>query len=72
MSGVFPSEMTASDSDAQSKSHIEKEKYADKVPAQRPGRDIDMANAIIFITTNQYVNGQDVTVDGGYTLAAGR
>ena len=69
--GVFPSEMTAGDSGANQKSAIPKDKYADKVPARRPGNDRDMASAILFAATNQYFNGQTVTVDGGYTLAAG-
>jgi len=70
--GVFPSEMTAGDSKANQKSFIPKDKYADKVPAGRPGNDRDMAGAILFAATNQYLNGQTVTVDGGYTLAAGK
>ncbi|KAL9947744.1 hypothetical protein D7B24_002455 [Verticillium nonalfalfae] len=70
--GVFPSEMTTGDSadDAQ-KSQIPKEKYEAKVPAARPGKDEDMAGAILFFATNQYLNGQNVAVDGGYTLQAG-
>jgi NAD(P)-dependent dehydrogenase (short-subunit alcohol dehydrogenase family) len=51
--------------------NIIKDKYADKVPAARPGNDRDMGNAVLFVATNQYLNGQTVTVDGGYTLAAG-
>ncbi|MCJ1397827.1 hypothetical protein MMC11_001023 [Xylographa trunciseda] len=71
--GVYPSEMTASESDENQKSEIPKEKYAEKVPAQRPGRDQDMAGAILFAATNQYLNGQIVVVDGGYLIAvAGR
>jgi len=70
--GVFPSEMTAGDSDENQKSFIPKEKYEDKVPAGRPGNDRDMANAILFAVTNQYLNGQTVPVDGGYILAAGK
>lgn len=70
--GVFPSEMTAGgESGANQKSFVPKEKYEGKVPAQRPGNDRDMASAILFTATNQYLNGQTVTVDGGYTLAAG-
>lgn len=68
--GVFPSEMTASESGSDQKSHIEKEKYA-KVPARRPGKDQDMAGAVLFTATNQYLNGQTVAVDGGYILHAG-
>merc|ERR1739848_714500 len=69
--GVFPSEMTAKDSDKDQKSHIPAEKYADKVPARRPGRDEDMAQTVLFFAANQYLSGQNVAVDGGYTLAAG-
>jgi len=63
--------MTAGDSGANQKSAIPKDKYESKVPAGRPGNDRDMASAILFAATNQYFNGQTVTVDGGYTLAAG-
>lgn len=70
--GVFPSEMTTGgESGDDQKSHIPREKYADKVPAGRPGEDRDMANAVLFVATNQYLNGQTVTVDGGYVLRAG-
>lgn len=69
--GVYPSEMTAGESDEYQKSHIPKEKYAEKVPAGRPGRDVDMAQGVLFAVTNQYLNGQNFAIDGGYTLAAG-
>jgi len=69
--GVFPSEMTANESNEIQKSHISKEKYAQKVPASRPGKDEDMASAVLFASTNQYMNGQSVVIDGGYVLAAG-
>ncbi|KAL0938045.1 uncharacterized protein CTRU02_207776 [Colletotrichum truncatum] len=69
--GVFPSEMTAGESDDAQKSDLSKEKFEGKVPAQRPGKDEDMAGAILFFATNQYLNGQNVAVDGGYTLSAG-
>ncbi|KAI0130489.1 hypothetical protein BJ170DRAFT_620297 [Xylariales sp. AK1849] len=68
--GVFPSEMTAGESGEDQKSHIPKEKY-EKVPAKRPGKDEDMAQAVLFFAVNQYLNGQTLAVDGGYTLAAG-
>ncbi|CAG8960793.1 hypothetical protein HYFRA_00002330 [Hymenoscyphus fraxineus] len=68
--GVFPSEMTAGESGEDQKSHIEKGKY-EKVPAHRPGKDEDMAGAVLFVATNQYLNGQTVAVDGGYILHAG-
>jgi len=69
--GVFPSEMTAGESGEDQKSHIPKEKY-EKVPAKRPGTDKDMAGAILFAATNQYLNGQTIAVDGGYLLHAGQ
>ena len=69
--GVFPSEMTAGESDELQKSYIPAEKYETKVPARRPGKNEDMANAVLFASTNQYLNGQTVVVDGGYVLAAG-
>ncbi len=69
--GPFPSEMTAGESDEYQKSHIPKEKYAEKIPAARPGRDIDMAQAVLALVSNQYINGETLTVDGGYVLRHG-
>ncbi|KAI1472592.1 uncharacterized protein F4812DRAFT_454407 [Daldinia caldariorum] len=69
--GVFPSEMITDGSNEDQKSHIPKEKYESKVPAGRPGKDDDMAQTVLFFAANQYLNGQIVAVDGGYTLAAG-
>jgi NAD(P)-dependent dehydrogenase (short-subunit alcohol dehydrogenase family) len=68
--GVFPSEMTAGESGDDQKSHVPKDKYS-HLPARRPGQDRDMASAVLFVATNQYLNGQTVTVDGGYLLDAG-
>ncbi|KAK3714744.1 hypothetical protein LTR37_007724 [Vermiconidia calcicola] len=70
--GVYPSEMTAGESGANQKSHIPKEKFEGKVPAARPGNDRDMAGAVLFTACNNYLNGETITVDGGYTLATGR
>ncbi|KAJ5883071.1 uncharacterized protein N7473_009957 [Penicillium subrubescens] len=69
--GVFPSEMTAKESDDKQKSELSKEKYESKVPAGRPGKDEDMAGAVLFTVSNQYLNGQTIVVDGGYVLATG-
>lgn len=69
--GVFLSEMTAHSSDEKPKSALPKEKYEQKVPAGRPGKEEDMASTILFATANQYLNGQTVVVDGGYVLVAG-
>jgi NAD(P)-dependent dehydrogenase (short-subunit alcohol dehydrogenase family) len=68
--GVFPSEMTADESDEFQKSHLDKEKYAE-IAAGRPGKDTDMAQGVLFFAANQYVNGQVVSIDGGYELSAG-
>lgn len=70
--GVFPSEMTAGESGENQKSHIPKEKHEGKTPAARPGHDRDMAQSVLFVAANQFLNGQSITVDGGYTLMAGR
>lgn len=69
--GVFPSEMTAKSSNEQQKSVILKEQFDKKVPAGRPGKDEDMAGAVLFTAANQYLNGQTIAVDGGYVLATG-
>jgi len=69
--GVFPSEMTTSESrDDNQKSEMPKE-AKEGLPAQRPGNDRDMAAAILFVVGCQYLNGQTVTVDGGYSMQAG-
>ena len=69
--GVFPTEMTTDGSDEKQKSKIPKEKFEGKIPAGRPGKDEDMASAVLFTVSNQYVNGQTIVVDGGYLLEAG-
>lgn len=69
--GVFPSEMTAKESDDKQKSSLPKEKMEGIIPAERPGKEEDMASAVLFVSTNQYLNGQTVAVDGGFTLSAG-
>jgi NAD(P)-dependent dehydrogenase (short-subunit alcohol dehydrogenase family) len=68
--GVFPSEMTTRESDEDQKSHMAKEKY-DKVPARRPGNEKDIARAVIHLVVNQYINGHNELVDGGYSLIEG-
>lgn len=69
--GVFPSEMTAGESGEDQKSEIPKEKFEGKVPADRPGNDRDMGNGMLFVASNQYVNGQTIVIDGGYVLKYG-
>lgn len=69
--GVFPSEMTADDSGPNQKSELPKEDFEDKVPAGRPGKDEDMAQGVLFVVANQYLNGQTIPIDGGYIIQAG-
>jgi NAD(P)-dependent dehydrogenase (short-subunit alcohol dehydrogenase family) len=60
--GVFPSEMTTQESnDDNQKSEMPKEKK-ETLPSQRPGKDTDMAAAILFVTCCQYLNGQVSTL----------
>lgn len=68
--GYFPSEMTAKDSGDDQKSELPDEKVAEKghVPAQRAGHDEEMAQAVIFLAKNMYVNGEILAVDGGALL----
>jgi len=68
--GYFPSEMTTSESDEQQKSEIPDEKIQEKghVPAKRAGSDEEMAQGIIFLAKNQYVNGEVIAIDGGVLL----
>lgn len=70
--GVFPSEMTTNDSrDDNQKSEMAKE-HKEGLPSQRPGNDRDMAAAVLFCASCQYLNGQTIPVDGGYILQAGQ
>lgn len=69
--GVFPSEMTAASSDEKQKSSLPYHKYQGRYPANRPGEEEDMASTVLFVSTNQFLNGQTIVVDGGYVLATG-
>lgn len=65
--GYFPSEMTMKESGEDNKTHMPVEKIKEKghVPAERPGSDEEMAQAVIFLCKNTYVNGEVIAVDGG-------
>lgn len=65
--GYFPSEMTMQESGEDNKTYMPVEKIKEKghVPAERPGSDEEMAQAVIFLTKNMYVNGELIAVDGG-------
>jgi len=69
--GIFPSEMTTNESDEHQKSHIpagEQYREEKQIPAGRPGRDQDMAQAVLMLAVNQYASGQTIAIDGGYLL----
>jgi len=73
--GYFPSEMTAKESDENQKSQVPDEKIQGKghVPAARAGADEEMAQAVLFLAKNRYVNGEILAVDGGVlNVVAGR
>ncbi|MDI1487229.1 MAG: hypothetical protein OHK93_006498 [Ramalina farinacea] len=71
--GYFPSELTMKESGEDNKTHMPAEKVQEKghVPAERPGSDEEMAQAIIFLTKNHYVNGETIAVDGGVLNTVG-
>ncbi len=68
--GYFPSEMTMKESDEKNKSEMPKEKIDDKghVPMGRAGADEEMAQGVIFLAKNRYVNGEILVIDGGVLL----
>lgn len=65
--GYFPSEMTAKESNDKQKSSLPDEKIQEKghVPMGRAGSDEEMAQTVLFLTRNSYVNGEIIAVDGG-------
>lgn len=62
--------MTTQESDDKQKSQMDKE-HKGGLPSGRPGNDRDMAAAILFTATCQYLNGQNIPVDGGYLIQTG-
>jgi len=67
--GYFPSEMTTKESDDRQKSQFDEFDHDEKgVPAMRPGKDEDMAAAVLVLICDQYINGHAITVDGGLLL----
>ncbi|KAF7370173.1 Nad-binding protein [Mycena sanguinolenta] len=69
--GIFPSEMTTGSSGEDQKSSIPK-KEREGLPSGRPGNDRDMAAAVLFAASCQYLNGQNIPVDGGYLIQVGQ
>jgi len=65
--GYFPSEMTVKSSDDRQKSELPAEKVQEKghVPLMRGGKEEEMGMTVLYLTKNEYVNGQIIAVDGG-------
>lgn len=38
------------------------------VPMRRAGNDEEMAQGVLFLTKNHYVNGEIISIDGGVLL----
>ncbi len=67
--GTYPSQMTAKDKDDETNTSSLKGKMdVMALPAGRPGREEDMVQTTQFLASCQYLNGQVLCVDGGYTL----
>lgn len=43
-------------------------RLVNRLPLQRPAREEELASALEFLLKNEYVIGQTITVDGGYSL----
>jgi NAD(P)-dependent dehydrogenase (short-subunit alcohol dehydrogenase family) len=44
------------------------ERLIDRVPLKRPARPEEIASALEFLLQNEYITGQTIVVDGGYSL----
>lgn len=44
------------------------ERLIGRIPLKRPARSEEVASALEFLLSNQYVTGQTIVVDGGYSL----
>ena len=66
--GIFPSEMTAGESDENNKTELPD--AGKGLPAGRPGKDEDMAASILFLAGRGgvFYNGQIIHPDGGALL----
>lgn len=69
--GIFPSEMTAGNSDDHThKSDLSDTEKGKGLPAGRPGNEKDMAAATLYLASyaGVFVNGQAIVPDGGATV----
>jgi len=62
--------MTTDVSNEDQKSELPDERIKEKghVPANRAGTDEEMAQGVIFLAKNKYVNGEIIAIDGGVLL----
>jgi pteridine reductase len=44
------------------------ERLVGRIPLKRPARTDEIASALEFLLSNQYITGQTIVVDGGYSL----
>ncbi len=44
------------------------ERLMKRVPLKRPARTEEIASALEFLLQNEYITGQTIVVDGGYSL----
>ena len=44
------------------------ERLINRVPLKRPARTEEIASALEFLLKNEYITGQTIVVDGGYSL----
>lgn len=49
-------------------SAVEWERLINRVPLKRPARSDEIAAALEFLLKNEYITGQTIVVDGGYSL----
>jgi NAD(P)-dependent dehydrogenase (short-subunit alcohol dehydrogenase family) len=61
---------TTKESNQHQKSQISQEKIEAKghVPMGRAGSDEEMAQGVLFLAKNNYVNGEIISIDGGVLL----
>lgn len=67
--GTYASQMTAKDRDEETNlSSLKGKMETMALPAGRPGREEDMVQTTQWLASCQYLNGQIICVDGGFTL----
>jgi NAD(P)-dependent dehydrogenase (short-subunit alcohol dehydrogenase family) len=49
-------------------SEEEWQRLINRIPLKRPARNEEIASALEFLLKNEYITGQTIVVDGGYSL----